>query len=68
MLRHCPLSFDAVSRFGLEDFKTWLAHFQPARPAGTAWEYSNAGYTPARDGAGTSRRVAIRGLVADARA
>ncbi len=35
---------DAIARFSVEDFKSWLAEFHPSRPAGTEWEYSNAGY------------------------
>lgn len=35
---------EAIARLGLEDFKAWLADFHPPRPAGAAWEYSNAGY------------------------
>jgi D-alanyl-D-alanine-carboxypeptidase/D-alanyl-D-alanine-endopeptidase len=35
---------EAVARFSVEDFKTWLAQFHPSRPAGSQWEYSNAGY------------------------
>ena len=36
--------FEAIARFGVADFKAWLADFQPPRPAGAEWEYSNAGY------------------------
>jgi D-alanyl-D-alanine-carboxypeptidase/D-alanyl-D-alanine-endopeptidase len=38
--------FEAVSRFSLEDFKTWLAHFhpEPHPPTASGWWYSNAGY------------------------
>ncbi len=36
--------FEAIARFSLADFKTWLADFHPPRPAGAEWEYSNAGY------------------------
>ncbi len=39
-------SFDeiikAMARFSVEDFKAWLADLHPQRPAGAAWEYSNA--------------------------
>jgi len=41
-----PEWWDAFARFGVEDFKTWLADLRPERAAGTEWEYSNAvGYT-----------------------
>jgi serine-type D-Ala-D-Ala carboxypeptidase/endopeptidase len=33
-----------MARLSLEDFKAWLADFHPQRPAGAAWDYSNAGY------------------------
>jgi CubicO group peptidase (beta-lactamase class C family) len=36
--------FDAVARYSVQDLQAWLADFQPARAAGAAWEYSNAGY------------------------
>ena len=35
---------DALARFGVADLQAWLGGFHPRRPAGTAWEYSNAGY------------------------
>ena len=37
---------EAVARFSTEDFKAWLADFQPEphQPTGGAWWYSNAGY------------------------
>ncbi len=45
--RGIPLSpswLEAMARFSREDFRGWLAGLQPQRPAGVAWEYSNAGY------------------------
>lgn len=39
-----PAWIESMARFSLAEFKVWLAEFQPQRPAGTAWEYSNAGY------------------------
>jgi D-alanyl-D-alanine-carboxypeptidase/D-alanyl-D-alanine-endopeptidase len=39
-----PSWLQGMARFGVEDFKSWLDNFSPQRPAGTAWEYSNAGY------------------------
>ena len=39
-----PSWLQGMARFSVEDFKSWLANFSPQRPAGTAWEYSNAGY------------------------
>lgn len=35
---------DALARFSVADLQAWLGDFHPQRPAGTAWEYSNAGY------------------------
>jgi CubicO group peptidase (beta-lactamase class C family) len=31
-----------MAHFSVEDFKAWLADVHPQRPAGAAWEYSNA--------------------------
>jgi serine-type D-Ala-D-Ala carboxypeptidase/endopeptidase len=39
-----PAWIAALARMTVDDFKAWLAHFRPPRPAGAAWEYSNAGY------------------------
>lgn len=39
-----PSWLEAMARFSLEDFKAWLAGFRLQRPAGSEWEYSNAGY------------------------
>ena len=39
-----PSWFEAVARFSVEDFKAWLSDLRPQRPAGSGWEYSNAGY------------------------
>ena len=35
---------EALAQFSEGDFKAWLADVHPQRRAGTAWEYSNAGY------------------------
>ena len=35
---------EAMARFSVGDFKAWLADFHPRHPAGSVWEYSNAGY------------------------
>lgn len=41
-----PKWLEALVRFSVEDFKAWFADLHPERPAGAAWEYSNAvGYT-----------------------
>jgi serine-type D-Ala-D-Ala carboxypeptidase/endopeptidase len=45
--RGTPLSpswLEAMARFSVEDFKSWLAGLHPQSQAVTAWEYSNAGY------------------------
>ena len=39
-----PSWFEAIARFGVEDFKGWLSDLHPQRPSGREWEYSNAGY------------------------
>ena len=39
-----PAWLEGMARFSTEDFKAWLADFRPQHPAGTAWDYSNAGY------------------------
>lgn len=35
---------EALAQFSVGDLKAWLADVRPQRPAGSAWEYSNAGY------------------------
>ena len=39
-----PSWLEAMARFSVADFKAWLADFRPLHPAGSTWEYSNAGY------------------------
>ena len=39
-----PAWLDSMARFSVEDLKSWLAEFHLSRPAGSEWEYSNAGY------------------------
>lgn len=34
----------AMAEYSEDEFKAWLADFQPQRPDGTAWAYSNTGY------------------------